>query len=190
MHSEFRPKRIGVSLERNPLVNAADGSDFTFYFDTEELNFDANGIKSIQFAENRNECYPLGIIKDFMTVEIEKAQLSVNPQNGINISNLPLLKDEKKKFYGLQINQAKVQFEIGATKVQAVCDQMLAGANYVAARLFIEGRQKGDDGFIMENNNAYLEIQQLKKILEQKGFYRVKVVGEENKLMVEFYVEK
>jgi antitoxin component YwqK of YwqJK toxin-antitoxin module len=190
LHSEFRPRRIAVSLQRNPLVNAADGSDFTSYFDTEELNFDANGIKSIPFAENRNECYPLGIIKDFMTVQIEKAHLSINPQNNINSSNLPLLKNEKQKFYGLEINNATVHFEIGATKVKAVCDHMLAGANYVAARLFIEGRQKGAEGFIMENNNAYLEIQQLKNILEQKGFYRVKVVGEENKLMVEFYVEK
>ncbi len=189
-YSQLQTKRIAVSLEKNPLVNAKDKSAFTAYFNTDYMEFSADGIKSIQFSKEKNDCYPLGQINEFMTIEIESAQLDIDPKHKFATSNLPLLANEIKQFYGIEINTATIKFNIDSVQVEAICDQILAGANYVAGRLFIDGAPKNKDEFFLSDGKQSVNIQQLKKVLEQKGFYRVKVEVLDHRLVIEFYAEK
>ena len=59
MYTQFRPKRISVSLDRNPLLNAKDKTAFTAYLDTEYINFNADGMESIKFGKGKTDCFPL-----------------------------------------------------------------------------------------------------------------------------------
>lgn len=188
--SQFSISRISVSLENNPLVNAKDHSDFTAYFDTDYINFNTEGIKSIRFSDERNECYPVGIINDFMEVQIETAQLEIQPKNRLSYSGVPLLANESKQFYGLEINAANISFMMESVKIEASCDKILAGKNYVAGRIFVEGNSKNEDEFTLGDETTSVSIKSLQKTLEQNGFYRVKTEVIENRLIIEFYAEK
>lgn len=190
MYSQLSTKRISVSLENNPLVNAIDHSNFTAYFDTDYMNFNVEGIESIRFSKEKNECYPLGIINDFMEIQIETAQLDIQPNNRLSYVGVPLLANETKQFYGLEINAANINFMIDTVKVEASCDKILAGKNYVAGRIFVGGNLKNEDEFTFSDGTTSVSIKNLQKTLEQNGFYRVKTEVIEHRLIIEFYAEK
>lgn len=190
MYSQLSPKRISVGLENNPLVDAKDKSVFTAYFDTDYMSFNTNGIESIHFSKEKNDCYPLGIINDFMEIQIETAHLEIKPNNRLSNAGVPLLANEIKQFYGLEISSATINFMVDTVKIEASCDKILAGANYVAGRIFIGGNLKNEDEFTFGNGTTSISIKNLQKTLEQNGFYRVKIEVIEHQLMIEFYVEK
>ena len=187
MFSQLETKRISVSLENNPLENAFDGSNFTSYFDTKIMNFDANGIQAIHFANDLNACFPLGIINDFMNIEIETAKLEIHPQNR-TYSFAPLMPNELKQFYGLDIQNAKISFQYDSIEIEAETDQILAGSNYVAGRIFLKGNSINENEFNF--NNQIIDLANFIKNLEQNGFYRVKTEVVEDKLFIEFFTEK
>src|SRR5690554_1037929 len=190
MYSQLSPKRISVGLENNPLVDAKVKSVFTAYFDTESMNFNATGIESIHFSKEKNDCYPLGIINDFMEIQIETAHLEIKPNNRLSNVGVPLLANEIKQFYGLEINAANISFMVDTVKIEASCDKILAGANYVAGRMFIDGNLNNEDEFTVGDGTTSISIKNLQKTLEQNGFYRVKTKVIEHQLMIEFYAEK
>lgn len=190
MYSQLSPKRISVGLENSPLVDAKDKSVFTAYFDTDYMNFNTEGIESIRFSKEKNECYPLGIINDFMEIQIESARLEINPNTSLSAYGVPLLANEAKLMYGLDISTANLNFTVGESKIKASCDKILVGANYVAGRIFVSGNLKNEDEFILEDGTTSISIKNLQKTLEQNGFYRVKTGVIEHQLMIEFYAEK
>ncbi|MDN3725111.1 hypothetical protein QRD02_12010 [Aequorivita sp. SDUM287046] len=190
MYAQLSPKRISVGLENNPLGDAKDKSVYTAYFDTDYMNFNASGIESIHFSKEKNECYPLGIINDFMEIKIETANLEIQPHNRLSNAGVPLLASETNQFYGLEINAAAISFMVDAIKVEASCDKILAGANYVAGRLSVGGNLTKEDEFTLADGKGLINIKNLQKTLEQNGFYRVKTEVIENRLMIEFYAEK
>lgn len=190
MHSQLSPKRISVGLENNPLVDAKDKNVFTAYFDTDYMSFNTNGIESIHFSKDKNECYPLGIINDFMEIQIETANLEIKPYNRLSNVGVPLLANETNQFYGLEVNAANISFMVDTIKIEASCDKILAGANYVAGRIFIGGNLKNEDEFTFEDGTTSVGIKNLQKTLEQNGFYRVKTEVIEHQLIIEFYAEK
>ncbi|MDO5655985.1 MAG: hypothetical protein Q4G27_07585 [Flavobacteriaceae bacterium] len=189
MYAQLSPKRISVGLENNPLVDAKDKSVFTAYFDTEYLNFNTNGIESIHFSKEKNDCYPLGIINDFMEIQIETANLEINPTHRLAHSGVPLIANEIKQFYGLEISSANINFMVENVKIEATCDKILAGANFVAGRILMDGNLINEDQFAFGNGKT-VNMKSLQKSFEQNGFYRVKTEVIENQLMIEFYVEK
>lgn len=189
MYAQLSTKRIAVSLEKNPLTDAKNNGVFTAYFDTENMNFDEGGIQSIRFSENRNECYPLGLINDFMEINIESASLDIHPKNRTSTSIVPLLANEIQQFYGLDISSARLQFTVDAVDIEATCLQILAGANYVAGKVSIAGKLKNEEEFTLENANT-IQINRLTNVLEQKGFYRVNIEAMEDQLLIAFYTEK
>jgi len=190
MFTQLIPKRISVGLENNPMVAAKDKSIFTAYFDTDYLSFNANGIESVHFSKEKNECYPLGIINDFMEIDIKTANLEIKPNNRFSDVGVPLLANEIKQFYGLEISSANINFMVDGIKIEATCDKILAGANYVAGRILISGNLKNKDEFTFGDGTKSVGIKNLQKTLEQKGFYRLKTEVIERGLLIEFYVEK
>lgn len=190
MHSQLSPKRISVGLENNPLVDAKEKSVFTAYFDTDYMSFNTNGIESIHFSKEKNECYPLGIINDFMEIQVESARLEIKPNASLSAYGVPLLANEAKLMYGLDISKANLNFTVGEAKIKASCDRILAGANYVAGRILVDGNPHNEDEFTLEDGTTSVNIKNLQKALEQNGFYRVKTEVIENQLIIEFYAEK
>lgn len=190
MYTQLSPKRISVGLENNPLVDAKVKSVFTAYFDTDYMNFDAGGIQSIHFSKEKNDCYPLGIINDFMEIQVESARLEIKPNASLSAYGVPLLANEAKLMYGLDISKANLNFTVGEAKIKASCDRILAGANYVAGRILVDGNPHNEDEFTLEDGTTSVNIKNLQKALVQNGFYRVKTEVIENQLIIEFYAEK
>src|SRR5690554_8177669 len=103
------------------------------------MNFDAGGIQSIHFSKEKNECYPLGIINEFMEIQVESARLEIKPNASLSAYGVPLLANEAKLMYGLDISKANLNFTVGEAKIKASSDRILAGANYVAGSILVGG---------------------------------------------------
>ena len=193
MNAQLGTKRIAISLEKNPLVDAKNKTPFTAYFDTEEMNFNKEGSKDIRFSKEDNTCYPLGIINNLMEIEIQKAELDIRPSNG-KFSNLPLLSKEVEQFYGFDISEATLTFdyviENDSIPINATADRVVAGANYVAGRVKVKGKSIKENEFTPMGNKESIDLEKFQRFLEQKGFYRVKVEMNEDTLWIEFYTEK
>lgn len=188
--AQMRTQRISVSLASNPLVDAKDLGEFTAYFDTKNIGFDQNGIQAIDFTQAESNCFPLANIHNFMEIEIGSAQLAYNPQHRFYSAIPPILPNELKQFYGLVIDKAEVSFTLDQYKIKAKADQILAGANFVAGSIYIEGQAKGEDEFVIAQDDTKINLNKLHQILEQNGFYRIKIQAEDNRLNIDFYAEK
>ena len=189
--AELNSKRIAVSLEKNPLVNAKDRGVFSAYFDTEGIHFDEHGIEKIIFSKERKDCFPEGLIHDFMTIQIDLAQLVIR-RSGFSLSTqlVPLLRNEINQFYGLDISAASLSFMVGSTPIQAKCERILAGSNYVAGRIKISGKVLDENSIELDQGVGVVNIKNIVSTLEKKGFYRVRAEIIEQQLMIEFYAEK
>jgi len=193
LSSHLSTKTIAVGLQNNPLVNAKNKSLFTVLFETDGIDFDEKDIKNIRFINEDSTCYPLGIINDLIEIEILKAQLDIRPSNG-KYYNVPLLPTEASQFYGFDISEANLSFnfltEDDITLVKANTDRILAGANYVAGRINIEGKPKDMNEFILKDGKKTVKADELQRFLENQGFYRVKIKISEENMSIEFYIEK
>ncbi|RYM34840.1 hypothetical protein ERX46_05550 [Brumimicrobium glaciale] len=185
-------KTIAIGLQQNPLVDL-NNKPFTIHFETKGMNFDENDIKSIQFIDEDSTCYPLGIINDLMKIEISKAELDIQPSRG-KYFDVPLLPNESQQFYGFNITEAKVDFDYvngkDSIQIKANVNRIVAGANYVAGRIEVEGKSDNVNEFTLKNGKTIIKTEELQRFLEQKGFYRVKTEIKEGLLFIEFYTEK
>ena len=190
VYAELSPKRISISLEKNPLVIAKDTSVFTAYFDTELMLFREGGIESIRYPKERNSCFPLGSINDFMEIQITDANLEIQSSYNMSASRVPLLPKEINQFYGLDISAASISFTVDSQPIKATCERILAGSNFVAGRIKVQGTMKNENDFVIEDGKGTVNIKNLVKTLEQNGFYRVKAEVVDQQLMIDFYAEK
>ncbi len=186
-------KKIAVTLQNNPLVQINNETPFKVLFDTKGMDFDKNGIKNIQFVNEDSTCYPKGIINNVFEIDILNAKLNFRPYLS-GFYNLPLLTKESERFYGLVISKADLSFDFingsDTTKIEATSNNILAGANYVAARINVEGELINDKSFKPKNSTIPIDIDVLQRFLEEKGFYRVKIEIVEGNMAIEFFTEK
>lgn len=197
IYGSLQPNRIAISLENSPLKSTSNDKEFTGYFDTKSINFRKEKME-IDYASDKNACFTSGIIKDFLTVEVIEAEPRIEPQLGIwhpRTTDFPLIKNEIDKFYGFEITEAKLQFDYPHNgkniQLKATTREMLAGSNFVAAELEIEGKTAGENKFIPKDSNETIDFDDLKRFLESKGFYRVRIdfSKERQKLILQFYSE-
>jgi len=192
LHAHLSTKTIGVSLNNNPLVDQ-NKKPYTIHFETKGMDVSENDIKYIDFIDEDSTCYPLGIINNLMKIEIQKAELDIRPSNG-RFSDVPLLPAEVKQFYGFDIRQATLKFDFikdGKTiKISAKAQRILAGSNYVAGKIILEGQLKENNTFTLENKQHTFPIDEIKKFLETKGFYRVEINEVVEGISIQFYTEK
>lgn len=193
VYADLSPKRISISLMNNPLKNANDQQAFSAYYDTRSINFNENGISNIYYEDEDNTCYPKGIIKDFLAIEIKKANPIILPRSVISSSLLPIMENELNRFYGFEILDADYKFNYtennSTISIQGTNVYTLAGANYVGAEILIKGKKKDENSFTIDESSKTIHLDVFKKFLEEKGFYRVKVEIKEAGLHVQFYTE-
>jgi antitoxin component YwqK of YwqJK toxin-antitoxin module len=185
-------KTISIGLVENPLVNY-ENKPYAVQFETKGIRFDENDITNIKFVNKESTCYPLGIINDLMKIEITKAELDIKPSNG-KYYNVPLLPNEAKQFYGFDISEATITFDYvnngASVEIRAYADRIVAGSNYVAGKIEVEGKSDNENEFTLKNSKTSINIEELQRFLEKKGFYRVKLEIKEGLLFIEFYAEK
>lgn len=193
--AEFETKRISISLMNNPLKNIEDTGAYTAYFDTKRMNIDTDGIKKVEFVNQQNNCFPPGIIGNLLKVQILDAEALLNPPLFIpkDTIKIPMLEEELNSFYGFLISEARIEFNYkvndSATLIKAKSDLMMTGANFVSGRFLIEGEILNNNEF-RYNNNMTIKISEMKSFLEQSGFYRVGINAHNNKLEVQFFIDK
>ncbi len=128
-----------------------------------------------------------------MTIKISDAELDIE-SFGRRYDYLPLLESELKQFYGFKINASQIEFDYesktGIIPIKAKSKQLIAGGNFVAGIIEIEGKSNNSSEFSPQTSSSTIKLDELKKFLEKKGFYRVKVEIKETVLMIEFYTEK
>lgn len=194
VRGELSTKRISISLENNPLTGAENNKDFTAYFDTRSIAFDKEGIDEIVYETDRNACYSKGTIKDFLEIEVLKANLVINPTRLTSTNDLPLLPGEVETFYGFDIVEANLNFNYSENKVtipiHATSRRMLAGSNFVAGNITVEGKHVNDNVFILKDTQKTIHLDHLQRFLEQKGFYRVEMESNSDELQIRFFAEK
>ena len=189
--AELSSKRIAVSLEKNPLVNAKDRGVYSAYFDTEGIHFDEQGIQKIIFTKERKDCFPEGMIHDFIKIQIDLAQLVIQRSGfALSTQHVPLLRNEINQFYGLDISAASLSFMVGSTPIQAKCERIFAGSKYVAGRMKISGKVIDENSIELDQGVGVVNIKNIVSTLEKNGFYRVRAEIIEQQLMIEFYAEK
>ncbi|RFC55219.1 toxin-antitoxin system YwqK family antitoxin [Brumimicrobium aurantiacum] len=191
MNSTLYAKNIAIGLNNNPLMQS-NGNAYTVNFDTKRIRFNENDIQSITFNEAETVCYPPGIINSILQIEIKKAALNYN-RPSLNTYGLPLFPNEAKQFYGFEITVADLEFQmenLQKTKIHASAERIVAGANYVAGKIKVEGNLKEENVFILKSSNTPVKIDEIQRFLEQKGFYRVKIEQENDALYIEFFTEK
>lgn len=198
IYGSLHPNHIAISLENNPLKSAKNNEEFTGYFDTKSIDLRKEKLE-VDYAADKNSCFTPGIIKDFLKVEVIKAEPRIEPQLTSwhpPTADFPLIKNEIDKFYGFEITEAKLQFDYlsngKSMQLKATTTEMLAGSNFVAAEIEIEGKTDGDNKFIPNNSTETINFEDLKRFLESKGFYRIKINSSEGKqnLILQFYCEK
>lgn len=192
------PNRIAISLENSPLKNASNNQEFTGYFDTKSVNLKEENLE-IDYLDDKNTCFTPGTINDFLKVEVIKAEPRIEPQLAYwypRTKDFPLIKNEIDKFYGFEITEANLKFDYlnNGKKIQlnATTTEMLAGSNFVAAEIDIEGKKADGNNFIPKNSNETINLEDLKRFLENKDFYRIRInfSEEKQKLILQFYTEK
>lgn len=192
VYASLSTKTIAVGLVKNPLVDM-NFNPYTIQFETKGMNFDEKDIKNIEFIDKDSTCYPPGIINNLIKIEIKKAELDIQASNG-KYFDVPLLPNEAKQFYGFNISDALIEFEYVSKDeifpVNAKTNRLVAGANYVAGKLEVQGKSTNAFEFVLESNGKTINTRHLKRFLEHKGFYRVKVEPKDNILLIEFYTEK
>ncbi|PWH86309.1 toxin-antitoxin system YwqK family antitoxin [Brumimicrobium oceani] len=192
VHAYLGTKTIAIGLQQNPMVNL-NNEPYTIQFETKGMDFDEKDIKSIQFIDEDSTCYPLGIINNFMNIEISKAELDIHPSRG-KYADVPLLSNQSQQFYGFNITEAKVDFDYingeDSVQIKANANRIVAGANYVAGKLEVEGKSENANEFTPKNSKTTISTEELRRFLEQKGFYRVKTEIKDGLLLIEFYTEK
>lgn len=190
LSSVFNTNRIAVSLENNPLKNEFDKKAFKAYFDTDYIRFNQSGIQQIEFFKTANNCFTAGIINNFMKIDVHQAELVTHPGNLFFPSNFPLLKKERNRFTGLQINEATIRFKLASKELLASAEHVFAGPNYVAGKLIIEGELTDENVFYTKDSLTTIQLSKLKEKLEEQGFYRVKIEVLNQHLSIEFYAEQ
>jgi|GEM_PF-4653750 len=181
--------KIAVTLENNPLKNSSDQSEFKAYFETDYIRFNETGIQTIQFLNNENNCFPSANINDVLEVNIENANLIINPKSLFFNRNFPLLRKESDRFTGLQISEASVRFRLNSSVFEASCEQILAGPNYVAGKLLMEGKLTNENEFKPKQSEQIFRLSELEELLQKNGFYRIKIEVFNEYLSIEFYAE-
>lgn len=198
IYGSLQPNRIAISLENSPLKSTSKSEEFTGYFNTKSITLRKEKLE-IDYSTDKNACFTPGIIKDFLSVEVIKAEPRIEPQLGSwrsRTTDFPLIKNEIDKFYGFEITEAKLEFDYPNNgknmQLKATTTEMLAGSNFVAAELEIEGKTAGENKFIPSNSKETIDLDNLKRFLESKGFYRIRISfsEEKQKLTLQFYSEK
>lgn len=192
-YASLYPRRILVELMNNPLKDSETKGNFKAYFDTDGMTITENGITSLNLKKDKIACFSKGLINDFIQIEVLDAEIQIQPNQLMNVGNLPLESSELSKFYGLEILQSKIEFKYiennTTVSIQSAENQILAGSNFVAGEISLEGKRLNDNEFQLING-LKIQPELLKEFLEQKGFYRVKTVVSDNNLMLMFYAEK
>ncbi|WP_026450328.1 toxin-antitoxin system YwqK family antitoxin [Aequorivita capsosiphonis] len=197
IYGSLQPNRIAISLENSPLKSSSNNKEFTGYFDTKSINLRKEKL-DVNYATDKNACFTPGIIKDFIKVEVIKAEPRIEPELTSwhpRTSDFPLIKNEIDRFYGFEITEAKLQFTYTNNEknihLKAKTTEMLAGSNFVAAEIEIEGKTAGENKFIPNNSIEIINFEDLKRFLESKGFYRIRInfSEEKQKLILQFYSE-
>lgn len=188
-NGDISPKRISVGLVNNPLQSIKNQEIYTAYFETKRISFNANGLHSIELPFERDNCFPKGIINNFMEIEIIKAELITDPNTYKNLDGIPVLPKELNNFYGFEINEAKIKFEFEKIDVYGRVLHMKAGGNFVAGRILIEGTFENDQIFTLQNG-VDIDLKKLVKTFELNSFYRVKTERDETGLVISFFTEK
>lgn len=185
-------KTISVGLVQNPLVDV-NNKPFTILFETDGMRLNENDIRNINFIKPDSNCYPLGIINDLMKINISDAKLNIRPYRGMK-TDLPILPNELQQFYGFEINEAQIDFyyesKTEIIPIKAKTKQLMAGSNFVAGKIEIAGKSKKPNEFSLQLNGSTIKLNEFKRFLEKKGFYRVKMEIKDSVLLVEFYTEK
>ncbi|MDC7999614.1 hypothetical protein POV26_01035 [Aequorivita todarodis] len=197
IYGSLQTNRIAISLENSPLKNASNHQAFTGYFDTKSVDLKEEKLE-IEYAAEKNACFTPGIIKNFLKVEVIKAEPRIEPQLTHwypRTADFPLIKNEIDKFYGFEITEAKLQFDYPNhgknTQIIATTTEMLAGSNFVAAEIEIEGKKVDGNNFVPKNSDETINLEDLKRFLESNHFYRIRLdfSEEKQKLILQFYTE-
>lgn len=197
--ASLNPKRIAISLEKNPLTTK-EGGFFTGYFDTDALLFSGNEI-NIRYKKEKNSCFTSGLINDFMEVIVLDADLILRHTPGyrrkIRTEGFPVLKNEANNFNGFFIHNANVSFDLTdksetIRKVYGTSGEMVAGSNWIAAEINIEGKMTDKNTFVTKRGYHTVFVSELKQLLKDKRFYRIEInyVEQLEVLRVRFFTEK
>lgn len=194
LYSNLETKRISVGLASNPLLNAATGGMYNAFFDSKGISINEQGIKNIEFEKERNDCFPQGRLNNFLTIDIRQAHLVINPLDHRPIDELPVKTDELKKFHGFDISDALVTLDYSESKkpvsIRGNVSRLLAGANFVAAKINIPGEHIDGTTFQPAGSKATIDIRKLEQFLSEKGCFRVQTKVTGTNLEIQFYTEK
>lgn len=192
------PKRISIEFLKGPLKsNDIHHKYYKALFDVDGISYN-NGSLDIEFNETTNACFSKGIIKNFLNVQIHKANALIYKKPDRYFQSLPkLTASELNNFFGLSIDSAIVNFNYPYNQttisIKAKSNFMLAGGNYVAGKINIPCKKMDIDAFQVHiNDQAYiLSMQVLKLEWLKKGFTRVSIDYNEeiSELNIYFFAE-
>lgn len=196
-YASLYPNKITVSLVNNPLKIAENKSDYKALFDVKSMEINSNGIQSILSKPYPIHCFPDGIIKETLELQISKANIVLRPSSTLSPIRAPLLKNEMEKMYGLAIHEASVSFaypiEKGDTvKIKGISKEIYAGYHFVAGSIQLEGKIRESGGFqlLLKEGRKIVFEKDIQRFFEERGFFRVKVELKDNRtLEIQFYTE-
>ena len=192
----INPKRISVELLKGPLKNPnSENKNFTALFDVSVISYSIPGKLEFEFAKNLNPCFSEGLINNYLTIDIIRANplLFENP----GYSPLKLNKNELSHFFGFRINEAILSFDYKANntkfRINAKSDYILAGGNFVSGKIQISCKKIGDDKYKISEDGKAKEFSAslLKNQWRRRGFTRLSTIYDNRKqeLVLSFYVK-
>lgn len=194
VYGQISPKRIGISIENNPLVDAVTKQAFTAYYDVQNIGLNEKGIDELKLQQDVNACYPLGVIHNFLKIDIQDAVPIIHSKLLPNIGELPLKPNEYQNFNGLAIRDAMLEFDYVVDKkvipIMANSNNILVATNFVVVEMELKGEWKDEEVFLYAKENKALKVEKLKEFLEAKGLYRISIVPVEDSMYIRFFVEK
>ncbi len=184
-YANLYPKRIALELINSPFKSADTKQEyFKALYNVKSIDYNYQNQFKVNLDKVPDACYTQGIIKDFLSVDINTAEPSLfdsefsNNYNGY-IWNENIRPQEANEFFGLWVKDANVKFEVaekGKNQVYNVkSTNMLAGGKFVAGSIKIPCKKLGEDSYSIKDNpeTFVFSSQNLKKEWMKKGFTRI-----------------
>ena len=190
------PHRISIEFLKGPLQSADPNiKNFKALFDIKSINYRSGEKLEFNFAKDTNPCFSVGIIKDFLKIEVISAKPLLFKKPGY--CSLKLNKSELNHFFGLEIHEALLSFDYQLNnksfKIESTSDFILAGGHFAAGRVEIKCKQISSDEYqySQEGVKFTFSAQQLKSQWNGKGFSRMETSYSKEKqiLFISFFVK-
>ena len=192
----LNPKRILMEFMKGPLESAdSNYKRFTALYDMKSIYFNTDQNLEFNYAMDPNSCFSLGVIKDFLYVDV----INANPKlfESLSFNALKLSKEELSYFFGLEITSASLTFKYQLKgklyKIKANSNYILAGGRFLSAIIQIPCTLLTDNECQLgeDNSNIKINIDHLRKQWFQKGFKRLKINYNDHLKVLElnFFIE-